>query len=65
MNDIHARGVTELAPALASGRLTVRGLVAALLARIDATDAGIHAWAHLDRDRALAEAGRLDALPAT
>ncbi len=65
MNDLHARGVTELAPALASGGLTVRGLVAALLARIDATDAGIRAWAHLDRDRALAEAGRLDALPAT
>ena len=63
MNDLHARSVTELASALASGALAVRDLVAALLARIDATDAGIRAWAHLDRERALAEAARLDALP--
>ena len=64
MNDLHARSVTELVPALASGKLAVRDLVAALLARVDATDDGIHAWAHLDRDRALAQAARLDALPA-
>ena len=64
MSDLHARSVTELVPALASGKLAVRDLVAALLARVDATDDGIHAWAHLDRDRALADAGRLDALPA-
>lgn len=62
MSDLHARGVAELAPALASGALSVRDLVAALIARIGATDAGIRAWAHLDPDRALAEAARLDAM---
>jgi len=62
VSDLHARGVAELAPALASGALSVRDLVAALIARIGATDAGIRAWAHLDPDRALAEAARLDAM---
>ncbi|CAG0949932.1 amidase [Burkholderiales bacterium] len=63
MIELHARGVRDLAPELASGALSVSELVAALIARIDATDEGVRAWAHLDRDRALAEAARLDALP--
>jgi Asp-tRNA(Asn)/Glu-tRNA(Gln) amidotransferase A subunit family amidase len=64
LTELVARRVTDLAPALASGALTVRALVTALLARIDATDAGVKAWAHLDRELALSEAGRLDAMPA-
>ena len=64
MSALHARGVAGLARDLASGALPVRELVAALLARIDATDAGIRAWAFLDREHALAEAARLDATPA-
>lgn len=64
MSPLHSRGVADLARELASGALPVRELVAALLARIDATDAEIRAWAFLDRERALAEAARLDAMPA-
>ena len=63
MSDLADRGVAELAPALASGALEVRELVVALLARIDATEPSLRAWAHLDRAHALAEAARLDAEP--
>ena len=63
MTDLADRGVAELAPALASGALSVRELVEALLMRIDATEPSVRAWVHLDRARALAEASRLDAEP--
>ncbi|HEY8244356.1 MAG TPA: amidase [Casimicrobiaceae bacterium] len=63
MSDLADRSVAELAPALASGALPVRELVLALLARIDATEPSVHAWVHLDRAHALAEATRLDAEP--
>ncbi|MEO8484880.1 MAG: amidase [Betaproteobacteria bacterium] len=63
MTDPADRGVAELAPALASGALPVRALVEALFARIDATEPAVHAWVHLDRALALAEADRLDAVP--
>jgi Asp-tRNA(Asn)/Glu-tRNA(Gln) amidotransferase A subunit family amidase len=64
VSGLHARSVAELAPELASGALSVRELTTALLERIDATDAVVRAWAHVDREHALAEATRLDALPA-
>ena len=63
MSDLADRSVAELAPALASGALTVRELVLALFARIDATEPSVHAWVHLDRAHALAEAARLDIEP--
>ena len=63
MSALADRSVAELAPALASGALTVRELVLALFARIDATEPSVHAWVHLDRAHALAEAARLDIEP--
>jgi Asp-tRNA(Asn)/Glu-tRNA(Gln) amidotransferase A subunit family amidase len=60
MNALHARHVTELAPALASGTLRVHELAGALLARIAATDAGVRAWAHVDHRAALDAAAQLD-----
>ena len=42
--------------AIAAGRLSAEALAAACLARIAERDAVVHAFAHLDRDRALAEA---------
>ena len=63
MNDLAQRSVAELAPALASGALSVRTLVEALLARIYATEGAVHAWAHVDRAHALAQAERLDDEP--
>jgi len=61
---VHARSAIELVAALQDGTLTAAALVEALLARIDATDGPVRAWAHLDRARARAEAKRVDALPA-
>ena len=63
MTSLHARSVAELAPALASGTLSVRALVEALLERIEATEGTTRAWAHLDRALALAEAARRAAVP--
>ena len=63
MTDLADRSVAELAPALASGALPVRELVLALFARVDATEPSVHAWVHLDRAHALAEAARLDIEP--
>jgi len=63
MSDLADKGVAELAPALASGALSVRELVEALLARVDATEPAVRAWAHVDRAHARAEAARLDAEP--
>jgi amidase len=63
VSDLAERSVVQLAPALASGEVRVRDLVSALLARIDATEPAVRAWAHLDRGRALADAERLDAEP--
>jgi Asp-tRNA(Asn)/Glu-tRNA(Gln) amidotransferase A subunit family amidase len=62
MKPIHSRSLAELLPDLRSARVTVRECAEALLARIDATDAAIGAWACLDRDHALREAARLDAV---
>ncbi|MCE7876567.1 MAG: amidase [Betaproteobacteria bacterium PRO3] len=63
MNALHARSLAELAPALASGHLRAHELAHALIARIAATDAGVRAWAHVDRSIALDAAARLDDTP--
>jgi len=49
-----------LRAALEEGRITVRELVETCLARIEADEPRIRAWAHLDRDYALAQAEALD-----
>lgn len=51
----------EAARAVAEGDVTAVDLVSACLARIDAADADIGAWAHVDRDGAMAVAEALDA----
>lgn len=51
----------DLRAALEEGRISVRELVETCLARIEADEPRIRAWAHLDRDLALARADELDA----
>ncbi len=46
--------------AIAAGRLTSAALTEALLARIDAREPAVHAWAWLDPDAALAQARERD-----
>src|SRR5258706_13942779 len=50
----------EAARRIARGQLTSETLVAAHLARIAAREREVHAWAHLDSERALAQARALD-----
>jgi amidase len=52
--------LTAAADAIAGGTLTARTLADAELARVDATDAAIEAWAHLDPGHVRAEADRCD-----
>lgn len=61
---LHARPLRVLVAALREGSLRATDLVDALLARIDATDGPVRAWAHLDRARVRAEAALADARPA-
>lgn len=51
----------DLRRALEEGRVSVREIVETCLARIDADEPRIRAWAHLDREFARAQADRLDA----
>jgi len=60
---LHALTLAAAAEAIAEGTLTARALADAQLARIDATDAEIQAWAHLDPDRVRIEADRCDRTP--
>ena len=60
---LHAAPLTTAAAAIAAGTLTARGLADAELARVDATDPVIEAWAHLDPTHVRAEADRRDAAP--
>jgi Asp-tRNA(Asn)/Glu-tRNA(Gln) amidotransferase A subunit family amidase len=53
--------VVAAASALRSGTLTSEALTLIALARISATDANVQAWAHLDREHALALARGVDA----
>jgi Asp-tRNA(Asn)/Glu-tRNA(Gln) amidotransferase A subunit family amidase len=58
---LHAMPLTAAAEAIADGTLTARSLAVAELARVDATDAAVEAWAHLDPVHVRAEASRCDA----
>ena len=60
---VHAAPLTTAAATIAAGTLTARGLADAELARVDATDPVIEAWAHLDPTHVRAEADRRDAAP--
>ncbi|MDT8343914.1 MAG: amidase [Thermohalobaculum sp.] len=55
--DLDARAAAR---AIASGEVSAAEMVAACLARIDAAEGGIGAWAHLDRQGAMAAAEALD-----
>lgn len=50
----------QLRVALEEGRITAREIVETCLARIEADEPRIRAWAHLDRDYAIAQADLLD-----
>ena len=54
-------GASEAADLIAEGRLTAVELTEACLARIEARDGEVRAWAHLDPDAALAQARACDA----
>jgi Asp-tRNA(Asn)/Glu-tRNA(Gln) amidotransferase A subunit family amidase len=53
----------EAARLIAARELTSEALVAAYLDRIEARESEVGAWQYLDREQALAEAGRRDAEP--
>jgi len=53
---------TEAVAKIGKGLLSSVELVTACLARIEDTDGQIKAWAHLDKDYALAEAEKMDAI---
>jgi Asp-tRNA(Asn)/Glu-tRNA(Gln) amidotransferase A subunit family amidase len=56
-------GAAEAARRIRAGELTSEALVAASLERIDAREATVRAWAHLDRDATLVQARARDAEP--
>ena len=64
MPSSHTLNAWEAAEAIAAGNLTSEALVRACLARIDARDAAISAWTHLDPEQALAQARDRDRAPA-
>jgi Asp-tRNA(Asn)/Glu-tRNA(Gln) amidotransferase A subunit family amidase len=57
---LHTLGLGEAATDIREGRITSAELVENCLSRIAEVDPGIGAWAHLDRDHALAQAKALD-----
>jgi len=64
MKDLHLLSATEASAAIAAGRLKPSDLAAACLARIDARETAVCAWAHLDAARAIEQARALDSAPA-
>ncbi len=65
MTDPADLGTAEAARRIAAGKLTSEALVTACLARIDAREPRVQAWAFLDPDLALAQARAADARQAT
>jgi len=57
---LHALSLTAAATAISERRITARRLADAWIARIDATDAAIDAWANFDRADVRAAADRCD-----
>ena len=58
----NALSAVEARRRIGDGSLTSVELVKACLARIEETDGSLRAWAHLDPDLALAQAGEMDAI---
>lgn len=54
---------TETISLVSQNKLTITQIVQDHLARYDERDGEIHAWVHLDRERALREAERMDKIP--
>lgn len=59
--ELHTLTAADAAAAIRAGAITSERLVAACLERVAAREDTVHAWAHLDPDRALAEARARDA----
>ncbi len=60
----HTLSACEAARNIAAGKLTAEALVRDCLERIDAREAQVQAWSHLDREAALQQARAADARPA-
>jgi Asp-tRNA(Asn)/Glu-tRNA(Gln) amidotransferase A subunit family amidase len=58
--DLTALTATEAAAALASGTITAEGLARACIARIEARDRHVEAWAHFEPERVIADARARD-----
>ena len=62
LGDLTELGVAEAVHAVRAGLVSSAELVGACIDRIGATDERLRAWAHLDRETALEQAERMDAL---
>jgi Asp-tRNA(Asn)/Glu-tRNA(Gln) amidotransferase A subunit family amidase len=60
MQDLHLLSAVEAAAAIANKEISSTELVTACLERIDEREERVHAWAHLDRERALQQAAQCD-----
>ena len=60
MADLFRLSASEAAAGIRAGKLTSEALVRSCLERIDAREAQVKAWVHLDRDFALAQARECD-----
>lgn len=58
--ELEKLGALEAARRIAAGEITSAALVEACIARIDEREAQVQAWAHFDRDAALAQARAFD-----
>lgn len=60
MQDLLTLSAVEMARKIRAGQLTSEAVVKACLARIEASEPSVQAWAYLDPDHALAQARELD-----
>ena len=60
MADLFRLSASEAAAGIRDGRFTSEALVRSCLERIDAREAQVKAWVHLDRDFVLAQAREYD-----
>ena len=63
MKKLNQLTASEAARGIESGDFTAEALTAACLERIAERDEAVRAWAHIDRDAALAQARALDRMP--
>jgi Asp-tRNA(Asn)/Glu-tRNA(Gln) amidotransferase A subunit family amidase len=60
MDSLNRRTASELTRMIAAGETSAEAIARACLERIDARDAEVQAWAHVDRDHVLAQARACD-----